>query len=155
MTIMTQKDWLKLYGVPNPIDNSKFEHNNVVLWDIPDSINKAIKTLPNRLYCNKLLTPYLEKAFNTVILKGITEQIKTWDGCYNPRLIRGSKTQWSTHSFGLAIDINAAWNRLGQTPTMSKELVECFTQNGFIWGGSFSRKDGMHFELCKEEILKY
>jgi len=30
---------------------------------------------------------------------------------------------------------------------MSKELVSCFTDAGFDWGGTWERKDGMHFQL--------
>lgn len=55
----------------------------------------------------------------------------------------------SLHSWGLAIDFNAAWNGFGKTPTMSPELVKCFTDAGLDWGGTWSRPDGMHFEIAK------
>ena len=31
---------------------------------------------------------------------------------------------------------------------MDKNLVKCFTDAGFGWGGNYSRPDGMHFTLA-------
>lgn len=36
----------------------------------------------------------------------------SFSGCLNPRLKRGSKTQWSMHSWGIAIDYDEAHNQL-------------------------------------------
>ena len=57
---------------------------------------------------------------------------------------------WST-----AFDINYAWNRLGALPALRgekgsvRELVAIAHQHGFYWGGHFSRRDGMHFEVAR------
>jgi len=32
---------------------------------------------------------------------------------------------------------------------MSHELVQCFKDAGFDWGGDWTRPDGMHFQLAK------
>jgi len=53
----------------------------------------------------------------------------------------------SLHSWAVAVDINAAWNQFGKVPTMSKELVKCFTDAEFDWGGTWTKADGMHFQL--------
>ena len=45
------------------------------------------------------------------------------------------------------IDVNAAWNGFGKKPTLSKEFVKCFTDAGFDWAGTWSKPDGMHFQL--------
>jgi hypothetical protein len=55
----------------------------------------------------------------------------------------------SLHSWGLAIDVNAFENGLNQTPKLSAGFVKCFTDAGFDWGGTWQRKDGMHFQLSK------
>ena len=55
----------------------------------------------------------------------------------------------SLHSWGIAIDVNAFENGLHQEPRLSAGFVKCFTDAGFIWGGNWRRKDGMHFELAK------
>jgi hypothetical protein len=55
----------------------------------------------------------------------------------------------SLHSWGIAIDVNAFENGLGQTPKLSAGFVKCFTDNGFDWGGVWKRLDSMHFQLSK------
>lgn len=152
--MVTSSDCLKKYGIPyddvatTVNENTKFEGSWMMLWDVPQDINLAIPAIPNRIYCNKDLAPMLERALRNVIERGLTDEIKTWDGCFNIRNKRGLSTL-SIHSWALAIDINAAWNGLGKEPTMSKELVKCFTDAGFEWGGLWKRKDGMHFQPAK------
>ena len=130
------------YGAP--------EHErNMILWDIPPELE--VGAIPKRLYCNKDLVQPLSKAFKALIDTGHAMELKTFDGCFNIRYQRGSRTAASLHSWGIAIDVNAAWNGLGKVPTLSPGFVKCFTDNGFDWGGNFkgSRVDGMHFELSK------
>lgn len=141
--LVTSQDCINKYGSPNV----QMEYKWMVLLDIPDWINKEIPALPNKVYCNKdFVTPFL-KALTNIVDRGLQDEIKSWDGCFNIRNIRGGKT-WSLHSWGIAIDINAAWNGLGKEPQISPALVACFTDAGFYWGGNFSRKDGMHFQLA-------
>lgn len=86
---------------------------------------------------------------------GLLDRVLTWGGSYVPRLVRGSKTALSNHSFGTAFDINMAQNGLGRYPASIgdmgsvRELVALAHQHGFYWGGHFSRRDGMHFELAR------
>lgn len=153
--MITSKDCLKKYGSPIDDDttltvnkNTKFEYKWMTLWDVPADINASITTIPNKIYCNKDLVLPLEAAFRNIIQRNLVPQFKTWDGCFNIRNKRGLSSL-SLHSWGLAIDINAAWNQLNKQPTMSKELVSCFTEVGFDWGGAWTRPDGMHFQLSK------
>lgn len=135
------------YGKPNAV----MEYMHMVSWDVPDWINREIPELPNKIYCNRDMVKPLQKAFENIIERCLQSEVKTWDGCFNIRLIRGSSDpdDWSLHSWGIAIDINAAWNALGKIPQMSPELVKCFTEAGFHWGGAWRRKDGMHFQLAR------
>jgi len=105
-----------------------------------------IPTLPNKIYCNKLLVKPLENAFINIIDRCLTAEVKTWDGCFNIRAKKGSAS-FSLHSWAIAVDINAAWNGWKKLPQMSVELVKCFTDAGFDWGGTWTTKDGMHFQL--------
>lgn len=118
----------------------------MTIWDVPPEMELGV--IPKRIYCNKDLVEPLKKALKNVIERDLVAHILTWDGCFNIRK-KKSGTSPSLHSWGLAIDINAAWNGFGAKPTMSKELVKCFTDAGFLWGGAWSKPDGMHFELAE------
>ena len=75
------------------------------------------------------------------------------------RLIRGSTSSVSNHSFGTAIDITLQ----GELDpfadgTMQIGLVilaEHFNEEGWYWGGGYNREDGMHFEVGEEILQKW
>jgi hypothetical protein len=119
---------------------------HMTLWHIPERLRIAV--LPSKIYCNKDLVPYLMQGLGNVIDRGLVEEIKTYNGCFNIRPKKKGRTP-SLHSWGAAFDINATWNKFGATPTMSKELVACFTDTGLDWGGLWKPPytDGMHFQL--------
>lgn len=102
------------------------------------------------IYCNIDMHKPLLAALKAVKEKGLGKYLKTFDGVFNIRMVRGSKVAASAHAYGLAIDINAGENPLGAKPKMHPAIVECFKAQGFDWGGDFSRKDGMHFSYCWE-----
>jgi hypothetical protein len=139
--MVTSAECLKKWGDPTVTKN---ELKYMTLWDIPAHLEVGV--IPKKLYCNKILIGPLMQALSNIIDRGLIDELKTWDGCFNVRKKRGLKSL-SLHSWGIAIDINAAWNGLGKEPTMSAKLVKCFTDCGFEWGGTWSRKDGMHFQL--------
>jgi len=123
----------------------------MILWDVPAELE--IGVIPKRLYCNRLMIKPLEKAFSALIKSGAVKELKTWDGCFNIRLKRNGVSP-SLHSWGLAIDINASWNRMGHEPTMAASIVKCFKDAGFDWGGDWRTPDGMHFQLSLSEFKK-
>lgn len=137
--MVTSQQCLNKFGQPEM-------EKGMVLWDVPTELE--IGVIPKRLYCNKEMVEPLGKAFKNLIETGHVKELKTWDGCFNIRRKRGGSTP-SLHSWGLAIDVNAAWNGFGKTPSLSSGFVRCFTDAGFDWGGVWSKKDGMHFQLSK------
>lgn len=139
MTI-TAKQAASLFGDPTT-------EATMVLVNVPASLQ--VGAIPRRIYCNKYLRGPLLQALQNIVDRKLGDQVRTWDGCFQIRKQRGSLFAASLHSWGLAIDINAAWNRLGAKPTMSPELVKCFTDAGFEWGGNWRRPDGMHFQLAR------
>jgi len=148
---MTINEIVAKLGQPSPANEPKY----MALWVLPADLQKAfahvkgISAFPKKVYCNKHIVAPLEKALRNLIAVGLASELKTWDGVYHIRPQRGATVQ-STHSWGLAVDVNAAENALGATPKLSKEFVKCFIDAGFLWGGNFkNRKDGMHFELAK------
>ena len=152
--MITTAECFRKYGNPN------LQHN-LIVWDVPTELE--IGVIPKRLYCNKDIVEPLTKAFKSLISTGCVKELKTFDGCFNIRVVRGYEAKYaeltaagnisgadellSIHSWGTAVDVNAAENGLGVTPKLSAEFVKCFTDAGFDWGGLFPRKDGMHFQL--------
>lgn len=137
--MVTSQQALKKYGDPE-------KQSNMVLWDVPGYLE--IGVIPKRIYCNRDMMAPLAAAFQALITTGHVSELKTWDGCFNIRKKRGL-TSMSLHSWGIAIDMNAFENALNMTPKFTPGFVKCFTDNGFDWGGTWQRKDGMHFQLAK------
>lgn len=137
--MVTSAQALKKYGDPTL-------HKAMTVWDVPTELE--IGVIPKRIYCNKDAVKPLGEAFKNLITRGHVSELKTWDGCFNIRKKRGLSSM-SLHSWGIAVDVNAAWNGLGKEPTLSAGFVKCFTDAGFDWGGTWRRKDGMHFQLSK------
>lgn len=135
--MLTSAMCLKKYGDPE-------KEAAMVVWDVPTELE--IGVIPKRVYCNRDMVKPLEQAFRNLIKTGFVKELKTWDGCFNIRKKRGAASS-SLHSWGVAIDLNAAWNGFGKPPTLSPGFVKCFTDAGFDWGGVWSRPDGMHFQL--------
>ncbi len=133
--MLSSNECLKKYGQPEA-------EKAMVLWDVPAELE--IGVIPKRIYCNRDLVAPLEQAFRNLIKRRFIGELKTWDGCFNIRRKRGAATA-SLHSWGVAIDINAAWNRFGEKPSLSLGLVKCFTDAGFDWGGIWQKPDGMAF----------
>lgn len=139
--MITSKQCLARFG--DPLLN---EAKHMFLWDVP--ANLEIGVIPKKIYCNRLMEHPLSAGFHNLIERGHVQELKTWDGCFNPRKKKGGRTP-SLHSWGIAFDVNAGWNGFGKRPTLSAGFVKCFTDAGFDWGGIWSTPDGMHFQLAK------
>lgn len=135
--MVSSQQALKKYGDPSL-------EKGMIVWDVPTELE--IGMIPKKIYCNKDMVKPLSQAFKNLIATGKVNELKTWDGCFNIRKKRGL-TSMSLHSWGIAIDVNAAWNQLNMEPKLSAGFVKCFTDAGFDWGGTWQRKDGMHFQL--------
>jgi len=136
--MITAKQCLDRYGSP-------IHENNMVLWDVPEVMERS--AIPGRIYCNADMQPALAQAIVNMIVRNEIQNLKTWDGCFNIRKKVGGSSA-SLHSWGIAVDVNAAWNRYGQAASMSREFVKCWTDAGFDWGGFWEISDGMHFQLA-------
>ena len=159
MATLTGLDFYKKFGHPG---KKKFI-NSLIIWDVPFELEHDL--IPKKIYCHPLLVEPLTKSFTNLVQRGFSNEIKTWDGCWNFRPIRGYENKYkiamdagneqlaikylSIHSWACAIDLNAATNQLGNKPTLSKGFVKCFTDTGLMeWGGGWPRPDGMHFQLA-------
>jgi hypothetical protein len=135
-----KRNWLEMYEV----DEALFTK-----WMIGETKLKVHHMLMNK----DMMVPF-HNALNNIVNGKLQDLLLTFDGCFNIRMVRGTNDLFSAHSYGLAIDLNCNTNELGQkTGGMydQKDLVECFTKEGFDWGGDFhGRKDPMHFSWAWE-----
>ena len=73
---------------------------------------------------------------------------------YNCRATTSGKSM-SAHAWAVAVDINPEKNPFTKgalITDMPRSFVECFTSEGFGWGGAWrSVKDAMHFSLAPNE----
>jgi hypothetical protein len=78
-------------------------------------------------------------------------------GTYNCRTVADTGEP-SMHSWGAAIDINAAYSDYWLWPsgkaanTIPAQIIDSFERHGFIWGGKWSHYDTMHFEYRPELV---
>lgn len=99
---------------------------------------------------HRVMLPQLRSALLDVVAAGLSKEIYTYDGCYVPRFIaRDPSKGLSFHTFGTAIDLNAADNYRGIAGAMDRTVVAIFKRWGFAWGGDWSYTDPMHFELAR------
>ena len=75
------------------------------------------------------------------------------------RLVRGSRTAISNHSWGCAIDlkINGVLDPRGDNKVQHGLVLICpmFNRNGWFWGATFQTEDGMHFEISREKMQQW
>jgi hypothetical protein len=110
-----------------------------------------------KLYVNRLIEEPLRAALTGAVTRRPDYKIRTL-GCFCPRLSR-TTSRLSTHSWGIAVDLNADANPLQHLLNLTDpiktdiplEWIEEFQRCGFTWGGAFRglSKDPMHFQFCQ------
>ena len=115
--------------------------------DFPHMLDYEGNPWDFRVYGNYVLKDPLRRAFQNLLVSGCAAELKSFDGCFNVRRMRGSGSL-SVHSWGLAVDFNAASNPFGGPVRFSDEFIKCFADAGFEPGALWSKPDGMHFQLC-------
>lgn len=149
--LLSYEEAVQRYG---PIVDLKWEKqsNYCSILQVPDFIytrlvNSATSRPTTHIYCNNDFGGALLEAFYNIKNNNLLDELKTFDGCFQIRDVRGVPGKISAHAYAMAIDLNAATNALNAEGDMKPGFVKCFTDVGFIWGGSFTRKDPMHFQL--------
>lgn len=130
-----------------------WQSENLIRVTVPQL--KGIVGAPKdgRIFWHKAAKEQLLRLFQAWADAGLMHLVRSWAGSWNPRFVRGSRTNLSNHAWAVALDINAPWNGLGRQPALVgehgsvRELVPLANEHGFYWGGHYDRKDGMHFEV--------
>lgn len=142
---------------PEAITITNNWQKNIEMVEIPALIGVKGAGRRSKFPFHKKVAAQVRGLFEAWYTHNQTPLILTYAGSWVPRFVRGSRTTLSSHAWGTAFDINAAWNGYGRRPAMVgeegcvRELVESAVEYGFFWGGWFPRSDGMHFEVA--EIL--
>ena len=127
------------------------EANFLTTFELPFYMKYAFdtKVTIKRIKCHKLIVEPLLSVFNDIKNNNLDKYCLEYGGCYNYRKSRTSN-KLSTHSWGIAIDLNPNTNQLGNPRgDMNKDVVTIFKKYGFTWGGDFkSTADRMHFQFC-------
>jgi hypothetical protein len=116
---------------------------------LPESLplgwDRTIKVSRIRVH-SKLVQP-LSTLLKEIHDFALWDKLQTFDGSYAWRPSRGSQ-KLSTHCWGIALDLNAMTNGLGEKGDMDPAIIEIFKHHGWTWGGEWSRSDPMHFQAC-------
>lgn len=105
-------------------------------------------TVVHKATGHRLLVPAFHAVFTDLADAGLMAKASHYGGLYNLRPIRGQVQHLSTHSWGIAIDMNPETNRQGTPGDMDPRVIAVFQKHGFTWGGQFHRRDPMHFQYA-------
>lgn len=136
---------------------------NFVLIDLPYPMRYVVAagkyTEVKKMRCHKLVANKFKAVFEQILAYYGYDELKRlgidfFGGCVAVRLQRGSKTKWSRHSWGIAIDLDPLRNTLKETSTTArfarpeyKPMITIFYNNGFVGLGPEKNYDWMHFEI--------
>ncbi len=152
--MLTDKEIIAKYGQPG-------DSTNFVTIQLPYPMRIAwdTKVIVSKMQCHKLAADRFYNVFIELLnYYGLSNLqalgIDLFGGCVNVRLQRGSKTKWSRHSWGIAIDLDPARNKLKESAKTArfarpeyKPMIDIFYKNGFIGYGPEKDFDWMHWEL--------
>lgn len=90
--------------------------------------------------------------------RGVYDKLGT-AGMLCCRLVRGSATAISNHSWGTAVDltIDGVLDECGDDCTQRGllDIHPIFAAHGFFWGAAFGTEDSMHFEASEQLVRKW
>ena len=145
---------LDIYGDPRSADGAldktwyranikifQFPHTMVQSWGKRPMVKRfEAHRLVGQLIVDALADLYDLLGDEVIAQNGWNE----WGGCFNFRIMRRGALL-STHSWGIACDVNPTANPLRSTVDhQPKELVDAFLKRGF----ERIADDLMHFQLC-------
>lgn len=152
--MITTEKAIKDFGKPNE------KGTYLVTIDLPYPMRLSWdkKTKITKMQCHILVAKNFRSVFNDILthygLEKIHELgIDLYGGCFNFRKMRGG-TDYSRHSWGIAIDLDPERNLLHETKKTArfarpeyKPMIDIFYKNGFLSLGVEKNYDWMHFEI--------
>ena len=151
--MLTTNQTISIYGKPNQngtyLTSIKLPYPMRLAWDK--------NTKVNTMRCHKMVADKFLAVFNDLLKhygyeKIVELGIDLFGGCFNFRAMRGG-TDYSKHSWGIAIDLDPERNKLKETSRTArfarpeyKPMIDIFYKHGFISLGREKNYDWMHFE---------
>lgn len=154
LTMLNDTQIIEKYGQPGDPDNLMtltLPYPMRIAWDTTKSVTK--------IQCHKLIADNLFAVFSDLLTHyGYNELnrlgIDLFGGCVNVRLQRGSKSKWSRHAWGIAVDLSpeknglkVSWKNAQFSKPEYNFMVDTFYKHGFISYGKDRNFDAMHFEI--------
>jgi hypothetical protein len=147
---------LATYGNPWPYLEDKRAWEDLILatrplrYPLPYAYDRVIEVKTIRAH--KLVVDALVEILAHAIEAGIEPGRISYGGCYVWRAKRGG-TRLSTHTWGVAIDLDPARNPLGKAHDpafgLPMKVVELFEDAGWTAGARWDRPDPMHFQAAE------
>lgn len=151
--MLTTKQLTERYGKPN-----ESGEGYIIQIDLPYPFYYEGKKL-QKISCHKLVADKFLAIFNDILkvygAARINElKIDNYGGCFNYRKMRGG-SELSTHSWGVAIDLDPDRNQLHETSRTArfarpeyKDMIDIFYKHGFESLGREKNYDWMHFQVA-------
>lgn len=152
---MTTAQITKKYGTPNETGKGYLVK---ITLPYPMRLAWDTDTKVKIMMCHSLVADNFIAVFNELLKEYGYEKIvelgiDLFGGCFNYRKMRGGSA-WSTHSWGIAIDLDPARNLLKETSKTArfarpeyKKMIDIFYKHGFESLGREKNYDWMHFQI--------
>jgi hypothetical protein len=155
--MITTAQLIKDFGKPNE------EGTYLTTIDLPYPMRLAWdkKTTVKKMRCHQLVAVNFTEVFKDLLAHyGLPKiqklGIDLFGGCFNFRAMRRGRSDYSRHSWGVAIDLDPERNLLKETSKTArfarleyKPMIDIFYKHGFVSLGKEKNYDWMHFEIKK------
>lgn len=154
--MLTTKQIIQKYGKPEQDGKS---YLTTIQLPYPMRLAWDKKTKVKTMRCHKLVADKFSSVFIDLLKhygeeKIISLGIDLFGGCFNFRQMRGG-SDYSRHSWGLAIDLDPERNLLHETKKTARfarpeyqAMIDIFYKHGFVSLGVEKNYDWMHFEIA-------
>ena len=153
--MITTKELIAKYGKPNVTGKGYLE---TIILPYPMRLAWDTEAKVTRMSCHKAVKANFLAVFTDLLEhygyeKIVELGIDLFGGCFNFRKMRGG-SDWSRHSWGLAIDLDPERNLLKESKKTArfarpeyKPMIDIFYKHGFVSLGVEKDYDWMHFEI--------
>lgn len=153
--MITTKQLIAKYGKPNVTGKGYLE---TIILPYPMRLAWDTETKVTRMSCHKAVKTNFLNVFHDLLdhygyEKIVELGIDLFGGCFNFRKMRGG-SDWSRHSWGVAIDLDPERNLLKESHKTArfarpeyKPMIDIFYKHGFVSLGVEKDYDWMHFEI--------